>query len=786
MYFIFYHKIDYVDIRFVKNLFFLIVLSLCWVSIASSWGSTGHKIINLKAVIHLPDSMAAFRVDSLFFQSHASDADTRKVNGDTSLFNEAQRHFMDIDWYPNFLSLPHALDSVIALYGRTTVIDQGTNPWATVMVFDSLVAQLRRGDMSDALLSMSDLGHYVGDGHQPLHCTDNYDGGNTGNNGIHSRYEASMLGTYKSLIAVHPEAVQYIASPIDFIFSYIEHSQTFVDSIMLADTYAKAVSGWSGSGSAPAAYYAALWEKCGAFTIDQIQSATVDIASLWYTAWEIANTHVAGRSNIVASAFGGGVIAPSGTVTVERGRDTVFAFSPQTGHHIDSVRVDEGRVDSTASYTFRNVISDHTINAWFGLNQYIVTATAGPNGSIDVSGAVSVGYGADQAFSFTPRTGYHVDSLIVDDSTMPPASSYLFTNVTAGHTLRVTFAINRYTVTSFAGVHGSISPSGAVPVVYGDSILFHITPDSGYHPDSILVDGVYAGSGTIYTFKNIDTMHTISVTFTDRIVTNWAVADRWNLISVPATVEDLRVSVLFPTAVSPAFAYHSLYAQTDTLRNGEGYWMKFSGPQMIRAAGRVRDIDTVSVAEGWCLIGSISSPILVSSITSVPAGMVTSEFFAYRGGYGVADTIEPGQAYWVKVNRSGRLILRSGGAVVLSGRIQVLKGEELPPAPPGETARGAELPKEYSLKSAYPNPFNPSTTIGFDLPVASRVTITIYDLLGKVVDVVKDGVEPAGSRSLTWDASGIASGVYLYRLVASGISDPARTFTQVKKIVLVR
>ena len=197
--------------RFLTRLFFISFASLFAVSGAFSWGGTGHKLINLKAVVHLPDSMAAFRADSLIFQSHASDADNAKGGPDTSFFYEDQRHFIDIDGYPNFLNLPHSLDSMIAIYGQSTVKDQGTNPWATVMVFDSLVAQLRRGDMAHAVLSMSDLGHYVGDGHQPLHCTDNYDGAITHNNGIHSRYETGMLGKYQSLVVIHEDQARYIS-----------------------------------------------------------------------------------------------------------------------------------------------------------------------------------------------------------------------------------------------------------------------------------------------------------------------------------------------------------------------------------------------------------------------------------------------------------------------------------------------------------------------------------------------------------------------------------------------
>lgn len=71
---------------------------------------------------------------------------------------------------------------------------------------------------------------------------------------------------------------------------------------------------------------------------------------------------------------------------------------------------------------------------------YTITAKAGSNGMIVPSGAVTVNHGESQIFTFTPSTGYHVDSLIVDGVNQPSASSYTFTDVTANHMIRVTFA----------------------------------------------------------------------------------------------------------------------------------------------------------------------------------------------------------------------------------------------------------------------------------------------------------------------------------------------------------
>ena len=78
------------------------------------------------------------------------------------------------------------------------------------------------------------------------------------------------------------------------------------------------------------------------------------------------------------------------------------------------------------------------------------------------------------------------------------------------------------------------------------------------------------------------------------------------------------------------------------------------------------------------------------------------------------------------------------------------------------------LPAEFSLGQNFPNPFNPSTTIDFTLPVSARVRLEIFDLLGRKTASLVDGERPAGHSRVTWDARGAASGVYFCRLTWPG------------------
>ncbi len=76
----------------------------------------------------------------------------------------------------------------------------------------------------------------------------------------------------------------------------------------------------------------------------------------------------------------------------------------------------------------------------------------------------------------------------------------------------------------------------------------------------------------------------------------------------------------------------------------------------------------------------------------------------------------------------------------------------------------AELPERFALKQNYPNPFNPSTTIEYDLRQAGQVTLQVFDLLGRHVATLVDDTRPAGVHTVRWEASGLASGMYVYQL----------------------
>ena len=86
----------------------------------------------------------------------------------------------------------------------------------------------------------------------------------------------------------------------------------------------------------------------------------------------------------------------------------------------------------------------------------------------------------------------------------------------------------------------------------------------------------------------------------------------------------------------------------------------------------------------------------------------------------------------------------------------------------------SSLPESFLHLQNYPNPFNASTTIRFVLPVPGDVQLAVYDLLGRKVRTLKNEYEQAGTHKVTFDASGLSSGVYFYRLQAGNLVETNR------------
>ena len=175
--------------------------------------------------------------------------------------------------------------------------------------------------------------------------------------------------------------------------------------------------------------------------------------------------------------------------------------------------------------------------------------------------------------------------------------------------------------------------------------------------------------------------------------------------------------------------------------------------------------------------GGVSIPVTLDNAGNYTAKLT---FFVPGGGDATADisvngtlasgsqTFTSEDSTWAEINLSN-LAMNSGSNTItinnVAGNLVVDKVDLFIVSTSGNTSVATEeLPDNFKLNQNYPNPFNPSTTIGFVLPNAGNVQIDVYSILGARVAVLVNQPMMAGSHSINFNASSLASGIYIYRL----------------------
>lgn len=137
---------------------------------------------------------------------------------------------------------------------------------------------------------------------------------------------------------------------------------------------------------------------------------------------------------------------------------------------------------------------------------------------------------------------------------------------------------------------------------------------------------------------------------------------------------------------------------------------------------------------------------------------------------------------YVPAGSEARIVLTDAMSPIVPGavlRADAIRFQWIREGATDITQGEGDLPATYALAQNYPNPFNPATRIEFRTPKSAFVSLKVYDLLGQEVAALVNGERPPGSYEVLFDASGLASGVYIYRLTAG-------SFVQTRKMVLTR
>ena len=630
---------------------------------------------------------------------------------------------------------------------------------------------------------------------------------------------------------VHVDSVSVGAVP-KYTFTHITANHTIEASFVIQTFVITATAGPNGSVS-PSGGVVVEYGADTSITISpdahyHVDSVVVDGVSIGavakYTFAHVTGGHTLNATfaidqiAITATSGGNGTVSPSGVVLVNYGSDQTFTITPDIGYFISDVHVDSVSVGAVPKYTFTNVTAAHVIEATFAIQTFTVNAGAGANGSISPSGAVSVNYGASQSFTITPDTGYFITDVRVDSVSVGAVPKYTFTNVTANHTIEASFALHSFTVFASAGPHGSIAPSGAVPASFGGTLVFNITPDSAYFVSDVHVDSVSVGALSKYTFTNIGADHTIEAFFDTHPLPQLKTVSPASAYR-GQTLDLVLTGLNFVNGVSTLNAGAGLTVNTFAVHTSDTILANVSVGAGAAPGGT--SFTVTNSAPG----GGTSGPVAFAVLNHVPVAFTLAEpfngdtiklkspavpikFIWYLSAdLDAADTLK----YIVRLltpafdsigvstdSAFSSATLMSDLAPHTTYTWNVLVTDGFDTVASSETftfttsdsvtavaEQGKRVPKEFALHQNYPNPFNPSTTVEFDLPHRSVVTLAVYNLLGQMVATLVDHRSmDIGYLSVKWDASSIPSGVYLYRMSAEGAD--GKSFVQVKKMMLMR
>ncbi|GEM_PF-2208374 len=381
----------------------------------------------------------------------------------------------------------------------------------------------------------------------------------------------------------------------------------------------------------------------------------------------------------------------------------------------------------------------------------------------------------------------------------------------------------------------------SVPVVVGDPRKASILPAGtsqafAYSGSYNVKDTLQNGEGFWIKFPGAH-----SGTYSGGTIDRESVSVRtnWNMIGSISHILPLSAIVPIPPAAlaSRFYGYNAAggYFAADSLRPGRGYWLKMtqggaivlgpapiSTPTAVPGLPRASSIDEKTVGtltlmnragekRQLYLLSAASSPESEAEYELPPRPPSGSFDLRFLRTQSMAVVLRDGNRKYplqisgqhddyslswniVGNNISLELVVNTGeqsqhyrlegnGAVDLSLPSTDVQGMLM------TTVSGPHndpIPRDISLSQNFPNPFNPSTVIGYALPYPAVVKLVVFDLLGRQVAQLVAGEQPAGYHSVTWDASNVSSGVYYYRLEAIHPSDHANDFRQIKKMFLIR
>ena len=227
----------------IRILVFVLIATLASPLEASAWGFEVHRFIMARAIGLLPSEIRPFfqRYETTLVE-HSIDPDLWRTAG---WDEEPPRHFLDLDAYGPypFTKLPREFDEAVRQHGRDFVEKNGLVPWRSAEIYGRLVEAFtqKAGYSRDNIKFFSSvLAHYISDAHVPFHAIVNYDGQQTQQWGIHSRFETELFERYGPKLLIAPKPVRAVGPMRDFVFETLIESFPLAKEILDADKAAVA------------------------------------------------------------------------------------------------------------------------------------------------------------------------------------------------------------------------------------------------------------------------------------------------------------------------------------------------------------------------------------------------------------------------------------------------------------------------------------------------------------------------------------------------------------------
>jgi len=364
---------------------------------------------------------------------------------------------------------------------------------------------------------------------------------------------------------------------------------------------------------------------------------------------------------LTISTQGNGWVYPAEHVSVRFGDSQQFHINSDPCSALSGITIDNEPLAYTLIdhvFELPMIQKDSNLTFIFTPQDYTISTLVTGNGQLIPDQATSIPCGLSQQFSIIPDKGHYLEQLTIDDQAVELATSYEFFNIRASHTIASVFAACYYhflTGTTWfdqdggAGILVVESPQSCERIFPSSDnwITIRSVKSSGdTYTVNFTVEDMDQGTIRIGKLSLDDNQFTINQNLinTENIQVSIDLHEGWNLVSLPVSI---NIADHFPDAIVMYEFSNGSYQQAHQMNPGVGYWIKNSKNATYSLTVKKMPQLSMSLSEGWHLIGSTSSDTPV--ISTIPEDRISVIYMYENGRYERAYEIEMGRGFWIKL-----------------------------------------------------------------------------------------------------------------------------------------